>query len=100
VRYLKLAAIAESTTLAVLVFIGVPLKHLLGVTTAVTLLGPIHGACFLFYLWALTTAASEVAWPSKDVARMLLVAIIPLAGFVNLPWLWAKTRRTSQSVRV
>jgi integral membrane protein len=84
---LKAASIAEAVTLVALVFVAVPLKHLAHMDIATRVMGPIHGAVFLLYIWTLIQAATEGGWRRSEVIRMILVACIPLAGFINQPWL-------------
>ena len=89
---LRAASLVEAGTLAALFLIAVPMKHLAGISVATQVMGPIHGAAFLFYIWALLQATSQGGWRAMEVARMLLVACIPLAGFLNQPWLARKLR--------
>ena len=92
VPLLKAASLAEAATLAVLVLVAVPLKHLWGLPLATRVMGPVHGAAFLFYAWALVQAVSAGGWRAGEVVRMGLVAVLPLAGFVNQRWLDRKLR--------
>jgi integral membrane protein len=95
IRRLRLAAIVEATTLALLVFVAVPLKHVFGLPQATAIIGPIHGLAFLFYLWAVMQAAGGGGWPKAMIVRMLVFAFIPLAGFVNERLLWRQEQRLS-----
>lgn len=89
---LKAASIAEAATLVALVFVAVPLKHLAHLDIATRVMGAIHGVIFLFYIWTLIQAASEGSWRRGEVIRMILVACIPIAGFLNQAWLKQKLR--------
>ncbi len=86
-RALRIAAVAEATTLLVLVGIAVPLKHLAGLPQATAVMGPVHGAAFLAFLWLLvrSCAAGELPW--RHSGRLLLGALLPLGGLVNERWL-------------
>ncbi|RQR22286.1 DUF3817 domain-containing protein [Burkholderia sp. Bp9143] len=90
VRNLRIMATIEATTLVVLVFIAVPLKHLGGMPTAVQWMGPVHGIAFVFYLWMVVTSAASGQWRRSEVARLLVAAIIPFGGFLNVAWLARK----------
>jgi integral membrane protein len=90
---LRAASAVEAATLAALVFVAVPMKHLAHVDIATLIMGPIHGAAFFFYVWALVQAAAEGGWRRGEIARMILVACIPLGGFFNQRWLGRKIRR-------
>jgi integral membrane protein len=83
IRRMRLASVLEATTLAVLVFIAVPLKHAFGMPQLVSAMGPIHGLAFLFYLWMLIQSHFQLRWSGAEWARMVAFAFIPLAGFVN-----------------
>lgn len=80
---MRIASIAEATTLAVLVFVAVPLKHAFGMPQVVSVMGPIHGLAFLFYIWMLIQSHFQIGWSGREWVRMILCAFIPLAGFVN-----------------
>jgi integral membrane protein len=95
IRRLRLASVVEATTLALLVFVAVPLKHIFGLPQATAIIGPIHGLAFLFYLWAVMQAAGSGGWPRATIVRMVVFAFIPLAGFVNERLLWQQQQRLS-----
>ncbi|ALN71909.1 hypothetical protein M673_04215 [Aureimonas sp. AU20] len=83
-----------------LVFVAVPLKHLLDIPIAVRIVGPVHGTAFLAFLWALTVAVSAGGWRPTDVARLLIGALVPFASFANERWLRRKEcALVAQSVR-
>lgn len=93
IRRMRLASVAEATTLALLVFVAVPLKHLLDLPQAVSIMGPVHGIAFLFYIWMLVQAVAGGSWTRWVIARMVLFAFIPLAGFVNERLLFLEEQR-------
>jgi integral membrane protein len=80
---MRIASILEASTLAILVFIAVPLKHALGIPQAVSVMGPVHGLAFLIYIWMLIQSHFQFGWSGREWVRMVLCAFIPLAGFVN-----------------
>lgn len=80
---MRLASLLEATTLAVLVFVAVPLKHAFGMPQAVSVMGPVHGLAFLFYIWMLIQSHFQFGWSPREWVRMVLCAFVPLAGFVN-----------------
>ena len=82
-RRMRIASITEATTLAILVFVAVPLKHAFGMPQVVSVMGPIHGLAFLFYIWMLIQSHFQIGWSGREWVRMILCAFIPLAGFVN-----------------
>lgn len=86
-RRLRFSSWLEAATLLVLVLIGVPLKRLFGMPLVVSIVGPIHGLAFLFYIWTVIETVSGSAWQKAEIARLVLVAFIPFGGFTNRPLL-------------
>lgn len=74
---LRTAALVEGTTLLLLVGIAVPLKHLVGLPSAVSVVGPIHGMVFLSYLWMVFNAVSNQSWTVREIGGMLGGALVP-----------------------
>ena len=89
-RRLALVSMLEGTTLVLLVFVAVPLRHLGGWAGMVRVLGPVHGLAFLFYVWTAIETAAGGGWTRLEVARLVLVAFIPFGGFANLALLRRK----------
>lgn len=87
IRRLEIASLLEATTLVTLVLIAVPLKHIVGWPIPVRFMGPIHGIAFLFYFWTILQTVTGGEWRSRDIARLVVVALIPFMGFLNIPWL-------------
>ncbi|QWT22063.1 DUF3817 domain-containing protein [Bacillus sp. NP157] len=83
IRLMRVASILEGCTLLALLCIAVPLKHIAGLAIAVRVMGPIHGLCFVLYLWTLIRTVSAGGWPRSDVLRMVIAAIVPFGAFVN-----------------
>lgn len=78
---LRLAALAEGTTLLVLVLVAVPVKYLLGEPALVGIVGPLHGLAFLGYVWSLMHARSLCGWSSWRTAAALGASIVPFGTF-------------------
>lgn len=89
-RNLRIMAMIEATTLVLLVFVAVPLKHLGGMPAAVKWLGPVHGVAFVAYLWLVVTSAASGAWQRSEIVRLTVAAIVPFGGFLNVAWLARK----------
>lgn len=90
-RHLEIAAFAEAITLAVLVLVAVPLKHLGGWDLGVRIIGPLHGFAFVAYLWNVWQTGTLAPWRFTELVRLVLVAFIPLGGFLNWRWLVGRT---------
>lgn len=82
-RRLEIASVLEATTLAVLVGIAVPLKYFAGYTIATRIMGPIHGLAFLFYIWTVLQTVTGGGWSGCAIARLVVAAFIPFAGFTT-----------------
>ena len=81
-KQLKLASVIEALTLAVLVCVAVPLKHLWGWPTGVRAIGPLHGLAFILYGWALLRTIGAGVWQRHQVALLAAAAFVPFAGFL------------------
>lgn len=91
-KRLEILSIAEATTLAVLVCVAVPAKHLYGWPLGSRILGPVHGIAFLAYMWTALQTVSGGGWRGRDTARLFVVAFVPFAGYFNIPWLRRRAR--------
>ena len=83
-RRLEIASIAEATTLLLLVGVAVPLKHFGDYDLAVRFMGPVHGLAFVTYVWLVVQTVAGSGWRRGEIARLLLVAVIPFGGFLNV----------------
>jgi len=79
---LKLASIIEASTLALLVCVAVPLKHLWDWPTGVRAMGPLHGLAFIFYGWTLLQTVGAGVWERRQIALLAASAFVPFAGFL------------------
>ncbi len=84
---LRLTALAEATTLLLLVGFAVPLKHLGDSPSLVSILGPIHGATFMVFLWFVVRSWAEGLINGVGAVRLFVGALLPLGGFINERWL-------------
>lgn len=80
---LRRAALAEGTTLVLLILVAVPLKHLAGWPLAVQVMGPVHGLAFLAWVWALVASAPLARWRPLELAQLLGGAVVPFGALVN-----------------
>lgn len=48
-KFLRLMALLEGTSLILLLFVAVPLKRMYGMPEAVSVIGPVHGALFIAF---------------------------------------------------
>ena len=94
-RRLELASLVEATTLILLVGVAVPLKHFAGRPEAVTVMGPVHGIAFCFYVWTLVQTVAGGDWRPAEWLRLAVTAFVPSAGYTNL----AMIRRKAAALR-
>lgn len=83
-RRLEMVLVAETSTLLLLLFIAVPLKHVAHWPLAVTVMGPVHGLAFLVYLWTVLQTVAGGGWRAAEIARLIVFACIPLGGLISL----------------
>jgi integral membrane protein len=86
-RHLRYACIVEGTTLLILLGIAVPLKHFAGEPMVVSIMGPVHGLAFLFYIWLAINIASGARWKKREVVCVLGAALVPFSGFFVLKFI-------------
>lgn len=84
---LRLASVVEASSLAVLVCIAVPLKHLYDWPMAVRAIGPLHGVAFIFYGWTLLKTVGAGLWHRRQVIVLAVCALVPFAGFLAAPYI-------------
>lgn len=79
---LKMIGYLEGCSLLILIFVGVPLKHWAEDPGIVKIVGPIHGALFLWYIFNTLSLAVEYRWKFREVTWKVLVAcLIPFGTF-------------------
>lgn len=81
-RRLRQIAVIEGVSYILLLFIAVPLKHLLGLPVYVRVLGPIHGVLFILYVAAVFQAAPVLRWSARQIALALVAGLLPWGTFV------------------
>ena len=97
-RQLEMAALAEATTLALLVLVAVPLKHFGEWDLGVRIIGPLHGFAFVAFLWNVWQTGTFVRWRGIELTRLVVSAFIPLGGFLNWRWLVRRTRSRARAI--
>lgn len=90
IRRLGMVSLLEASTLILLLFVAVPLKHLAGWSAAVAVAGPVHGLAFLAFLWIAIETAAGGECSRREVARLVLMAFIPFGGFASFVFLRRK----------
>lgn len=79
---LRIIGFLEGISLLILVFIAVPMKYALGNPMGSTIIGPIHGALFLLFVFNTLSVGVEQNWTFKTTTwKVLLACIIPFGTF-------------------
>ena len=79
---LRIIAILEGISLLTLVFVAVPMKYGFDNPAFVKMMGPIHGALFLLFLFNTLSVGVEQNWKFKEITwKVLLACIIPFGTF-------------------
>lgn len=94
-RLFRLVSWMEGGSLVLLICVAVPLKHLGGFAIATTVMGPLHGAAFLIYMWMLMRLLGAGIWTGRDMPRLVLSACIPFGAFANAGFLRRRMKQLS-----
>lgn len=79
---LRLIAFLEGFSLLVLVLVAVPMKYIYANPSLARLLGPVHGAIFLLFLFITLSVGVEQNWKFRTTTWKVLVAcLIPFGTF-------------------
>jgi integral membrane protein len=79
---LRIIGYLEGISLLVLIFIAVPMKYYFGNPSLSKLLGPIHGAIFLLFLFNALSVGVEQNWKFKTTTWKIITAcFIPFGTF-------------------
>lgn len=79
---LRLLAFLEGSSLLLLVFIAVPMKHFWGNPGLTQAIGPIHGALFLLFVFNALRVGVEQQWSfAQTTWKVLLACVIPFGTF-------------------
>lgn len=80
-RLLWWSAMIEASTLIILLFVAVPLKHLMGIPLAVSIMGPLHGMVFMVHIWITLNIATQNSLRKKQIIKIIGAACLPFGGF-------------------
>lgn len=79
---LRIIAILEGVSLLILVFVAMPLKYLFHYEDGSKIMGPIHGALFLLFVFNTLSVGVEQGWRFRTTTwKVLLACIIPFGTF-------------------
>ena len=79
---LRIIGMLEGISLLILVFIAVPMKYYFHDPSGSKVMGPIHGALFLLFIFNALSVGVEQGWKFKTTTwKVLLACIIPFGTF-------------------
>mgnify|MGYP000441069397 CR=1 FL=1 len=78
---LRRVGLIEGWSFLILLFIAVPLKHLMGMPIGVKIVGPIHGFLFMWFLYQLYLFHKEYDYGIKFTLMAFVTSIIPFGTF-------------------
>ena len=79
---LRIIGWLEGISLLVLVFVAVPLKYMARQPQLSEVMGPVHGALFLLFVFNALSVGVEQRWSFRAVTgKVLLACIIPFGTF-------------------
>lgn len=75
------AVLLEGATLVVLTCIAVPLKYAAGYASLVSVMGPLHGAAFVFFIWTVANNAAGSDWSRTELVKLVFCAMFPFGAW-------------------
>lgn len=79
---LRIIGFLEGISLLFLVFVAVPLKYMANNPQLTKIIGPIHGALFLLFIFSALSVGVEQAWKFRETTwKVLIACIIPFGTF-------------------
>lgn len=79
---LRLIGYLEGISLLVLLFVAVPMKYLQQDPGLTRVLGPVHGALFLLFLFNALSVGVEQQWKFRETTwKVILACFIPFGTF-------------------
>lgn len=78
----RLMACVVGVLLIVLVFVGVPLQFAARRPGVVSVVGPIHGFCYLAYLLTAANLARSERFSLKELLAIVAAGLLPFLAFV------------------
>jgi integral membrane protein len=82
-RHLAVMTLLEGGSLIALVIIAMPLKYMADMPVAVSVVGPIHGAFFLWTMGVLAITLYQRLLPVRHGAVVAIAAFIPFGGLFS-----------------
>jgi integral membrane protein len=78
----RMMGFIEGLSLLILLFIAMPLKYLAGLPEVVTVVGALHGAFFIIYLFVIAYTTIKIRWSLIWAFSAVIVAFIPFGNII------------------
>ena len=79
---LRLVGILEGISLLVLLLVALPLKYGFGIPEVSKVMGTVHGALFLLFVFNTLSVGVEYQWKFRETTwKVLLACIVPFGTF-------------------
>jgi integral membrane protein len=91
----RIVALTEATSFLALL-VGSVLKRTADADILVSVLGPIHGALFLAYVFLAIYLRPDEGWSTRTTGLILLGAVLPFGGYVVDRWLTSSSRSPAE----
>lgn len=79
---MRLVGFLEGISLLLLLFVAMPLKYAFGIPEFSKVMGTVHGALFLLFIFNILSVGVEQQWKFKTTTwKVLLACIIPFGTF-------------------
>jgi integral membrane protein len=79
---LRIIGFLEGISLIVLVFVAVPLKYGAGIPSLASIMGTLHGALFLLFVFNTISVSVTLRWKFAETTwKVLLACIVPFGTF-------------------
>ena len=77
----KMISTVEGISFLILLFVAMPLKYMFGMPIATKIIGSIHGALFMYYLYMQYKSSSKYRWNFKQNLLFFVASIVPFMTF-------------------
>ncbi|MBC8071904.1 MAG: DUF3817 domain-containing protein [Deltaproteobacteria bacterium] len=92
-RRFRKVAFVEGLSLLALLFVAMPLKYAAGMPLAVRVVGSIHGALFLWYVYEAVDLRLTKTWTNTRLLVAMIASSVPFGTF----WFDARLRRETSA---
>ena len=80
-RFFKIIALLEGTSLLLLIFFAMPMKYLFQIPIFVKTIGMAHGLLFVVYIVLAILQKTTSNWSYKTLALVCIASILPFGTF-------------------